>query len=186
MTVTNPFGIPIEGTITKGHSRIEQRPIEALRPLLEAVLAHDEVEAIRWRQYTPYFNDGDECVFGVEADWDFVKLRGVKEDETEIDDEEEADFLEIIDPRIKGGKQQKYIPAVVRYDEISGRRREIEPARWEDVGVRERSPAYDDLYALSHAIGSGHYDDALYELFGDHARVTVTREKIVVEEYSHD
>lgn len=24
------------------------------------------VAAIRWRQYTPYFNDGDECKFGVE------------------------------------------------------------------------------------------------------------------------
>lgn len=23
------------------------------------------VEAIRWRQYTPYFNDGDACTFGV-------------------------------------------------------------------------------------------------------------------------
>lgn len=24
-----------------------------------------EVESVRWTQYTPYFNDGDECVFGV-------------------------------------------------------------------------------------------------------------------------
>jgi hypothetical protein len=27
--------------------------------------AHPEVEAIRWEQYTPYFNDGDACVFSV-------------------------------------------------------------------------------------------------------------------------
>lgn len=27
--------------------------------------AHPEVEAIRWQQYTPYFNDGEPCVFGL-------------------------------------------------------------------------------------------------------------------------
>jgi hypothetical protein len=26
------------------------------------------IESIGWRQYTPYFNDGDECVFGVHND----------------------------------------------------------------------------------------------------------------------
>lgn len=25
---------------------------------------HPQVEAIRWEQYTPYFNDGDACTFG--------------------------------------------------------------------------------------------------------------------------
>lgn len=25
--------------------------------------AHPEITAVRWRQYTPYFNDGDPCVF---------------------------------------------------------------------------------------------------------------------------
>lgn len=27
--------------------------------------AHPAVQAIRWTQYTPYFNDGDACTFGV-------------------------------------------------------------------------------------------------------------------------
>ena len=27
--------------------------------------AYPQVSAIRWNQYTPYFNDGDACVFGV-------------------------------------------------------------------------------------------------------------------------
>jgi hypothetical protein len=27
-----------------------------------------KIESIGWRQYTPYFNDGDECVFGVHND----------------------------------------------------------------------------------------------------------------------
>lgn len=30
--------------------------------------AHPTVTKVRWTQYTPYFNDGDECVFTVHAD----------------------------------------------------------------------------------------------------------------------
>lgn len=26
--------------------------------------AHPEVKSVRWRQYTPHFNDGDACTFG--------------------------------------------------------------------------------------------------------------------------
>lgn len=44
---------------------------EAVKESVKAVFASDElVRAVRWRQYTPYFNDGDACVFsvhGVEA-----------------------------------------------------------------------------------------------------------------------
>lgn len=39
--------------------------------------AHPDVEIISWRQYTPYFNDGEACEFGVyepefffEGEWD--------------------------------------------------------------------------------------------------------------------
>lgn len=29
---------------------------------------HPKLESFSWRQYTPYFNDGDTCVFGVRND----------------------------------------------------------------------------------------------------------------------
>lgn len=32
--------------------------------MTEFFTTHPKVLGIRWRQYTPYFNDGDECVFG--------------------------------------------------------------------------------------------------------------------------
>lgn len=39
---------------------------EALRAALQAFLdKHPERQSIGWSQYTPYFNDGDACVFGV-------------------------------------------------------------------------------------------------------------------------
>jgi hypothetical protein len=36
-----------------------------LKPLFEK---YPSVEKIRWRQYTPYFNDGDECTFSAHVD----------------------------------------------------------------------------------------------------------------------
>ena len=46
---------------------------EALKPAREALMRdfhaafekHPEVKAIAWVQYTPYFNDGEPCEFGV-------------------------------------------------------------------------------------------------------------------------
>lgn len=32
---------------------------------VEFFAAYPEVEAIKWQQYTPYFNDGEACYFGV-------------------------------------------------------------------------------------------------------------------------
>lgn len=36
-----------------------------LKPLFEK---YPEVKKIRWTQYTPYFNDGDECTFSAHTD----------------------------------------------------------------------------------------------------------------------
>ena len=45
---------------------IRQHGKEVLGAAFKAFFdAHPEVEAIRWTQYTPYFNDGDACVFSV-------------------------------------------------------------------------------------------------------------------------
>lgn len=52
--------------------------------LIVPLLAESKrIESIGWRQYTPYFNDGDECVFGVNND--YLEVNGV--------DEDNADFL---------------------------------------------------------------------------------------------
>jgi hypothetical protein len=64
--VTVVLGRPVSGTITKpaGHTA-EQWPGTQFLPLLDAVLNQPGVAAVRWTQYTPYFNDGDPCIFGV-------------------------------------------------------------------------------------------------------------------------
>lgn len=49
---------------------------------IEFFAANPQVKAIKWRQYTPYFNDGDSCVFGVH---DFeIAFFGIENDDDEF------------------------------------------------------------------------------------------------------
>jgi len=63
--------------------------------LKEFFSAFPMVEAIRWNQYTPYFNDGDACVFGVyEAS---IKLTDVDTDKVDLDEDGFIDSYDIED-----------------------------------------------------------------------------------------
>jgi len=46
--------------------------------------AHPELKAIRWKQYTPYFNDGDECVFGLREV--YYRVEGTPKDAGDYED----------------------------------------------------------------------------------------------------
>lgn len=97
--------------------------------------AHPECDALQWSQYTPYFNDGSECVFRV------------------------GEFL------------VRTIPGT-SFDWRSYDRAKYNPAQ---LALFE---AVDNLEGI---------DTEFYEIaFGDHVRVTATREGFTVEEYEHD
>lgn len=117
-----------------------------------------EVTAIGWRQYTPYFNDGDTCVFSCYAsyawvtnakDYDLVSFGEYDGDENEdgvwIDD---ADY---------GDLNTKLIPP----------------------GVAQN---IQNLRAILEKID----DDIYLQMFGDHVKVVATREGFEVHEYEHD
>jgi len=64
----------------------------------EFMKEHPEVEALRWTQYAPYFNDGDPCVFGVnEPSVKLVVTEASDEDPIDVDedndDEDNEGFL---------------------------------------------------------------------------------------------
>lgn len=62
---------------------LQQEFPELLKPVFEK---YPTVEKVKWRQYTPYFNDGDECTFGTRMDYDDLDING-----TNFWDEEERD-----------------------------------------------------------------------------------------------
>lgn len=82
--MTEILGRPVRGVIdkTRGASEEQWGP-ERFIELVDGVLAVDGVEAVKWQQYTPYFNDGEPCEFGIYQV--FVKLTGVSEEEGEYE-----------------------------------------------------------------------------------------------------
>lgn len=169
---TTFFGVPVEGEISRGSTRVEQKPIEEIAPLFKAVLDDPTIFLFGWTQFTPYFNDGDVCEFSVNGLW--VKTVEDQQAEESGEDDFEDWELEI---------EECQHPSLGRI-----------PYRW-DEGIRKYvdlpymgpdEERYRRVVALSTAIQSAAYENAFLEKFGDHAAVTVCKDRIVIESYSHD
>ena len=60
----------LEQEITEFKEKVEtlrKDLVEKVEPEFRKLLVKYNVEAIRWPQYTPYFMDGDECIFSVDS-----------------------------------------------------------------------------------------------------------------------
>jgi len=156
------MGIPVQGSIIRGDRRVNQKPLEELTPFLAAVLACDDAANFGWTQYTPYFNDGDPCIFHV------YELRA---NPVGADLDEDFDIC-------RDG---------VEYDGRWGERPYLDYGSGRPGAYTgDHETAYNALIALDKEIQSGAFDNVLLEAFGDHAEVTITKDRIVVEQYDHD
>ncbi len=90
----------IENVVSE-YEAIKKEASDKLKSSLEGVFkaffdAHPEVKTIHWVQYTPHFNDGDECIFSVHefhytsTEWN--KLKSVWGEEDEDDEDEEGNI----------------------------------------------------------------------------------------------
>lgn len=62
ISVMDSFSAKFEETMNNLKKDLQKQLETAFKLFFEK---HPEVATIHWVQYTPYFNDGDECVFGV-------------------------------------------------------------------------------------------------------------------------
>lgn len=182
------FGIPVSGTPhLSTHSYIPQRPLEDLRQVFLDLINDPNVIEFGWRQYTPYFNDGDVCVFSVYDPW--IRTVDDAEDLSGYD-------LEIGDTHPTLGNH-----SFVRYDktpeEIEAERKRKMANGWSpnvyiatyDYRDEPREAKYPETQTRAERlldITSGAFDEALLGAFGDHAQITVTETGITIDEYSHD
>jgi hypothetical protein len=149
-------GILIEGDRSRyTRQLVPQRPKEELVPIMLDVLNDERVKFILWIQYTPYFNDGEPCEFGV-GDFGIV-MDGV-------------DYSEVLGSY---GYDENQDLTSLYPDELT---------TWYEL--KDEDPLKEKLKTLAKT--SGPFEDAYYELFGDHARVIATREKFTIDEYEHD
>lgn len=103
------FGRPIEGEIPRySEGQAEQYAPELFLEALDNLLSHPSVRFVEWRQYTPYFNDGDPCTFSaylcgintVDAEYeDDVNI----ESSYRMEDKELAKLYDAFDSAVGGG-----------------------------------------------------------------------------------
>lgn len=179
---TSFLGIPVDGDITRGDKRVPQKPLSELEPLMRAVLADDFIDSFGWRQYTPYFNDGEPCVFSVGDPW-FRTTEDVTRKTAGSDDEDEDDYEDDDSFSVSYGEH----PTLGKQDYTWDNPRDWENRR---KVYGPYNGGYQQSYmvcaALSDAINSGAFEDVLLEAFGDHASVKVTASGITVDSYEHD
>lgn len=187
---------------------------EAFRDFFEKY--EDVVENIFWTQYTPWFNDGETCEFGVnevcltiKGDEDVYDYEGsTLHDQSTIDRlvKEISEWVEYEkDPM---GAAKKYQSDHIRrygrnpFDANNWQRKtgyeqmkewkphyqskqsmleELEIAR----KIVEDYPNLKEDFSDVQSLISGIDEDLMLAMFGDHAKVFVTKDSIEVEEYSH-
>jgi len=122
----------------------------------DAILSVPGVHAIRWTQYTPYFNDGDPCEFTIHEI--MVRFTPLEDESDERGDYEDG----FIDSWSMSYAWER--------DEIS----ELTDETYE--ALKKALKDWDVLYS----------DEVCKQNFGDHARVTATIEGFSVDYYEHD
>lgn len=119
---------------------------------------HPILESFSWTQYTPYFNDGDECVFSANID-----------------------YLSINDEEFGSGKMEEINTEYGEYDPATRSYPNKKETPNPDFNKNLLLAGEDAKEFLSNID-----DSVLRDMFGDHVEVKVTRDGTEVEEYEHD
>jgi hypothetical protein len=127
------------------------------------------VTGVIWTQYTPYFNDGDTCVFSV-GDLTFTN----------------APADELSD--IRWGEYEGETEGVWAADNI-GYVLESDRDYYQNTKTAVLAAGGVDATSctlFAKAVNSSEMEDVMQAMFGDHVKVIATREGFEVEEYDHD
>jgi hypothetical protein len=146
-----------------------------------------DVNSLRFEAYTPYFNDGEPCVFGVnEVRVSFSSVKALK---ANLDDDHfiEKTYEKSKTPNRWGG-----------YDQVEVGQRPLD--KEEVKSLLEEGGDYQDGYFDSYSLKNetlkkslsdinnllGESEDIIQMILGDHIQVTITKNSIDVDEYNHD
>ncbi len=151
---------------------------ENLRPKFGEAFAeffsrYPGLEEITFTAYTPYFNDGDECVYGVNE----AELTAYGIDELSSYDGGRAN--EVLKFR-QTGQTAKSEAELRRYG----------GDQYFDLAEADLASLVDlltnDFPKINEIITSTVPEEVMKAMFGDHSRVTITRDGVEAEEYEHE
>lgn len=141
------------------------------KPLFEK---NTKVKSIGWAQYTPYFNDGEECTFS--ANTDYVYVNGENQDD--IDALSDSKYLTVTDENRDGCIEFTKEKGYTWITNEIGTKSYIKNVDFD----AELETQIDEFKSVLSEIP----DEFLKDLFGDHVLVTVTADGVSTEEYEHD
>lgn len=155
---------PIEGDVNiNTTASVPQVGPEEFLAAIDSLLAVPGVKKIRWHQYTPYFNDGEPCEFGVNEP--AVKLsKKIFGDTSEQSDYDDG-----------------FVDSYGLYEYNGGNGYSEDNKTYEINGVSTKA-VYDALQGANW----DSFEAVAKANFGDHAVVTATTEGFEVEFFEHD
>lgn len=146
--------------------KAEQSASKDIMNILKELMQQNPLLAgIRWNQYTPSFNDGDVCEFGVnDLEYKFnLGTPSKSEDDEDYDNGEDGWFQ---DWDIDDDFFNKRVD-ILNHKQIPGLKKTIK-----DVNT-----VFEKLRSM---------ESNLQQMFGDGVQITVTSEGVETEDYDHD
>ncbi len=145
--------------LKKAEKALADDVVNALKTIIQSA---DHIEAVRWQQYTPGFNDGDPCEFTIaelEVKFSDKIIKEFKNEEAE-DEDEEGDFIQ-------------------DYDVENFLKKNMDVLNHDELGRVEKQ--YEALQKLYGTLSS--MEGALRARFGDGIQITVNKKGIETEDY---
>jgi len=171
--------------IQKQIDKLEKQAVKESEKLIskgfkEIFKKHPDLQSFSWTQYTPYFNDGDECTFSANTESIYIN------DEEEEDSVYGAEqFLEKLLHPTKAINQLKKRIEEYKKDKYDYSWLESEIQRIQNGSVDEARHRLNLLKDIEQIL-SNIDNDCYRSMFGDHVRVTVTKDGWSTESYEHD
>ena len=174
---------------TSVHNKIKNDFFDLIKKIFE----NKNIKVIYWTQYTPFFNDGEECIFRVNdlcciVSEDFAKIEDKyhnfigNNSKTRIS---AAAFFYFIEEEIEDSEEGKFVLEIKKYSNISVLK------NIKEFAEEEKNMETIFLMAkLSELMTTEYFEKILLDTLGNHVKVTITNDKndmeVNIEGYEHD
>jgi len=165
---------------------------QAAKDILDA---YPQVHGFQWRQYTPYFNDGDPCYFRVgdlhaliedpEAVKEWAARKAAHDDKQVTAQGLSEEQREKLGVRLEEWVEPDPIEDLCVDGEDGG----VYVSTY-DKGIERDTAKYGEVWphivSFAKWLDADENKDVLESVFGDHKTITITRAGVAVENYDHD
>ena len=159
--------------------------------LIKKIFENKNIKSIYWTQYTPFFNDGEECIFRVNdlccvVNDDFAKIEDrynnfIGNNSTR----RQSAFFYFIEEERENGKEESFKLEIKKYSNISILKNVNEFAKEE-----KNMETIFLMSKLSELMNIEYFEKILLDTLGNHIKVTITNDKndmeVNIESYDHD